>query len=190
MPVDAQMGVITETESEDDANCEDYPYTPYDRLLPFTLLNSRLSVGLSVALLAETALRTFSRCKEEDARRLRSCALRYHDMAANSLRAPHLFSEQQQNDLQRKLDRLSAALRRFPITPEKDASEALQGLTPRETEALRYIAEGSSTKEVAARMGIRFKTAVCHRYKLMEKLNIHDTASLVRYAIRHGVIEV
>ena len=62
-------------------------------------------------------------------------------------------------------------------------------LTNREIEVLKCIAEGHSTKQVAGLLGITFKTAACHRYRLMDKLGIHDTATLVRYAIRNGIIQ-
>jgi len=62
-------------------------------------------------------------------------------------------------------------------------------LTRRETEVLRYIAQGHSTKQVAVLLGITFKTAACHRYRVMDKLGIHETANLVRYAIRQGMVE-
>jgi len=62
-------------------------------------------------------------------------------------------------------------------------------LSPREREVLQLIAEGKSTKEVAAILGISVKTAESHRTRIMEKLDIHETATLVRYAIRQGVIQ-
>ncbi len=61
-------------------------------------------------------------------------------------------------------------------------------LTPREREVLKLVAEGKSTKEVASILGISVKTAGFHRDRLMKKLNIHETAGLVRYAIKRGVI--
>ena len=61
-------------------------------------------------------------------------------------------------------------------------------LTKREVEVLRAIAQGHSTKQVAGLLGITFKTAACHRYRIMGKLGIHDAVSLVRYAIRNGLI--
>ena len=61
-------------------------------------------------------------------------------------------------------------------------------LTPREREVLRLVAEGKTTKRIAEILGISFKTADSHRTRLMQKLNIHDTAGLVRYAIRRGLI--
>jgi len=62
-------------------------------------------------------------------------------------------------------------------------------LTSREVEVLQLIAEGKANKETAAELGISIKTVEKHRQALMEKLNIHDTASLTRYAIATGVIE-
>ena len=62
-------------------------------------------------------------------------------------------------------------------------------LTPREREVLQLIAEGKSTKEVAQVLGVSVKTAEFHRSRLMEKLEIHETASLVRYAIRNGLVQ-
>jgi DNA-binding NarL/FixJ family response regulator len=62
-------------------------------------------------------------------------------------------------------------------------------LTPREIEVLKLIASGQSGKQIAAKLGIAFRTARSHRSNLMEKLDVHDTASLVRYAIRTGLIQ-
>jgi DNA-binding NarL/FixJ family response regulator len=62
-------------------------------------------------------------------------------------------------------------------------------LTSRESEVLQLVAEGSANKQVAAELGISIKTVEKHRQHLMDKLNIHDTAGLTRYAIAAGVIE-
>jgi DNA-binding NarL/FixJ family response regulator len=62
-------------------------------------------------------------------------------------------------------------------------------LTMRESEVLQLVAEGSSNKQIAAELGISIKTVEKHRQHLMEKLNIHETAGLTRYAIAAGVIE-
>jgi DNA-binding CsgD family transcriptional regulator len=51
------------------------------------------------------------------------------------------------------------------------------------------VAEGKTTKEIAALLGISVKTAESHRSNMMEKLDIHDTAGLVRYAVRKGIIQ-
>jgi two-component system, NarL family, response regulator NreC len=62
-------------------------------------------------------------------------------------------------------------------------------LSPREREVLQLVAEGKTTKEIAAVLGISVKTVESHRTRIMAKLNIHETAGLVRYAIRQGLIQ-
>ncbi|MFZ1072404.1 MAG: response regulator transcription factor [Verrucomicrobiia bacterium] len=62
-------------------------------------------------------------------------------------------------------------------------------LTSREMEVLQLIAEGKANKETAAELGIGMKTVEKHREHLMQKLAIHDTAGLTRYAISAGIIE-
>jgi two-component system, NarL family, response regulator NreC len=62
------------------------------------------------------------------------------------------------------------------------------GLSSREQQVLQLVAQGKSTKEVASALGISVKTASAHRSNLMRKLDVHETASLVRYAIREGFI--
>ncbi|PYP12795.1 MAG: hypothetical protein DMD54_17910 [Gemmatimonadetes bacterium] len=61
-------------------------------------------------------------------------------------------------------------------------------LTPRERQVLQLVGEGKSTKQIAEALHISVKTAEFHRGRLMKKLNVHDTANLVRYAIREGWI--
>ena len=60
-------------------------------------------------------------------------------------------------------------------------------LTSREREIVQRIAEGQTTKEIAAHLGLSIKTVESHRINLMRKLDIHETATLVRYAIRRGL---
>lgn len=62
-------------------------------------------------------------------------------------------------------------------------------LSSRERQVLQLIAEGKSTKDVASLLGISVKTAESHRSRLMQKLDIHETASLVRYAVRRGLVQ-
>jgi len=62
-------------------------------------------------------------------------------------------------------------------------------LSTREAEVLQLIAEGKANKQVGAELGISVKTVEKHRENLMQKLDIHDTAGLTRYAIETGVIE-
>jgi len=62
-------------------------------------------------------------------------------------------------------------------------------LSARERQVLQLVAEGRATKEIAFVLGLSVKTAESHRGRIMAKLGIHDVAGLVRYAIRHGMIE-
>ncbi|HEV2722342.1 MAG TPA: response regulator transcription factor [Thermoanaerobaculia bacterium] len=61
-------------------------------------------------------------------------------------------------------------------------------LTPRQREVLQLVAEGKTTKEIAALLEVGVKTVETHRAKLMESLDIHDIAGLIRYAIRSGLL--
>jgi len=62
-------------------------------------------------------------------------------------------------------------------------------LTARERQVLQLIAEGKSTKDIGCVLGISAKTAESHRTRLMRKLDIHETASLVLYAVRRGIVQ-
>ena len=62
-------------------------------------------------------------------------------------------------------------------------------LTPRERQVLQLVAEGLTTKEIARALGTSVKTAETRRTRLMDKLDIHDVAGLVRYAIRRGLAQ-
>ncbi|HWP92049.1 MAG TPA: response regulator transcription factor [Thermodesulfobacteriota bacterium] len=66
---------------------------------------------------------------------------------------------------------------------------SLNLLTPRQREILQLIAEGCSTKKIARMLNLSVKTVDTHRTKMMERLDIHDIAGLVRYAIRMGIIK-
>lgn len=69
--------------------------------------------------------------------------------------------------------------------PQKEPHDRL---TPREKQVLQLIAQGRSNKEIAALLGLSANTVAVHRANLMEALNIHRTADLVVYAIRHGLV--
>ena len=66
---------------------------------------------------------------------------------------------------------------------------SLARLTPRQVEILQLIAEGSSNQEIASALGVGLKTVETHRAQLMARLDIHDVAGLVRFAIRTGLID-
>jgi PAS domain S-box-containing protein len=75
------------------------------------------------------------------------------------------------------------------FTPDRESVRLVFALTERERQVLVLIAGGRSTKETAAQLGISYKTADSHRSRILEKLGVHETASMVRYAIRAGLIE-
>lgn len=60
-------------------------------------------------------------------------------------------------------------------------------LTARQREILRFVAQGLSAKEIANRLNISVKTAHFHKTSIMEKLNLHTTAELTKYALEHGI---
>lgn len=62
-------------------------------------------------------------------------------------------------------------------------------LTSREKQVLQLIAEGKTTKEIATLLSLSVKTTESHRSHIMQRLNMHNVASLVRYAVRHGMIK-
>jgi DNA-binding NarL/FixJ family response regulator len=87
--------------------------------------------------------------------------------------------------ISRRQDRIN------PLTPERSGALKKKAvhLTSREMEILQLIAEGKANKETASELGIGMKTVEKHREHLMQKLDIHDTAGLTRYAISAGIIE-
>ncbi len=78
---------------------------------------------------------------------------------------------------------------RKSVDREGNVSQKNNRLSSREIEVLQLIAEGKPNKQVAAELGVSFKTVDKHRQHLMAKLNIHDIAGLTRYAISQGIIE-
>ena len=73
--------------------------------------------------------------------------------------------------------------------PDAESVRIVFALTERERQVLVLIAQGKSTKEAAAELGISYKTTDSHRSRILEKLGVHETASMVRYAIRAGLVE-
>jgi DNA-binding NarL/FixJ family response regulator len=76
-----------------------------------------------------------------------------------------------------------------PVAGKAQAQTKGNRLSSREVEVLQLIAEGKPNKQVAAELGVSFKTVDKHRQHLMAKLNIHDVAGLTRYAIHAGIID-
>ena len=63
-------------------------------------------------------------------------------------------------------------------------------LTPREREIIKMIAEGNSVKQIAAILGRSVKTVEAHKFNLMRKLDIHNKAQLVTYAIQKKIVKL
>ncbi len=82
---------------------------------------------------------------------------------------------------------VAALLRNVVANP--GSSNTPDFLTDREREILQLIAESNSTKDIAAKLSISMKTVDNHRTNLMRKLNLHDVASLTRYAVETGLIQ-
>lgn len=72
--------------------------------------------------------------------------------------------------------------------PGEAQADPYQRLTPREREVFHLVVEGKASKEVSRLLGISVKTAENHRARLMEKLTVHNTAELVKYAARKGLL--
>jgi len=74
--------------------------------------------------------------------------------------------------------------------PVKHESGGYERLTPRQIEVVQLITEGCTTKEIAYRLNVSIKTVDAHRTQIMQRLDIHDIAGLVRYAIRMGIVKI
>lgn len=71
----------------------------------------------------------------------------------------------------------------------KHVTDPLDLLTSREREVLQHIAEGQTNKEIATALNLSVYTVEAHRGRIMEKLNLHSTGELVRFALRNGLID-
>lgn len=89
--------------------------------------------------------------------------------------------------LRLKAQRLREALRLAPVRRPKTLPPA-QALSKREKQVLDLIVAGKTSKQIAVELGISFKTAVTHRSSIMSKLDVHELASVVREAIRRGLV--
>ena len=74
-------------------------------------------------------------------------------------------------------------------TGGSSSADPVASMTPRQREILQLLAEGKSAKEVATRLGLSARTVEDHKYRLMESLGIENSAELVHFAIKHGIIQ-
>ena len=93
-------------------------------------------------------------------------------------------------EVSRDMTYLSPRVSRTVVQAYLAKSEVSDPLTPRERQVLQFVAVGKTTKEVAGQLGISVKTAEAHRMRIMKKLETHNTAGIVRYAIRQGLVQV
>ena len=73
-------------------------------------------------------------------------------------------------------------------TPNEKDTNPLAALTPRQREILQFLAEGKSAKEIAAGLGLSARTVEFHKYTLMDALGMENSAELVRFAVKHGLV--
>jgi DNA-binding NarL/FixJ family response regulator len=114
----------------------------------------------------------------------------------------YLLKDSASDDLLEAIDRVSAGeiylsasmsgriVLDFVAADRTGAESAYSILSPREREVLQLIAEGHSTKDTAARLGVSVKTVETHRKQIMDKLDLHSIAELTKYAIREGLTEI
>jgi DNA-binding NarL/FixJ family response regulator len=113
--------------------------------------------------------------------------------------AGYLNKDSAFDELAAALDALGAGRRYLcrAIDPEQVAlferqtangGSGIDRLTPRQRQILQLVAEGFSTREIAERLYLSVKTVETHRAQIMQRLDIHDVAGLVRFAIRHGLL--
>ena len=122
----------------------------------------------------------------------------YAQRALRAGAAGYLPKSAASTELERAIDQVIRGERYLPATVARTASiEILSSpetpqveLTPRQREVLTLIAEGYSTKNIARALGISVKTVETHRAQLMDRLDIHDVASLVRYAIKMKLVSL
>lgn len=69
------------------------------------------------------------------------------------------------------------------------AADPLDALTPRQREILQLVAEGHTSKDIARKLGLSYRTVETHRNQLMKRLDIHDVSGLVRFAVRAGIVD-
>ena len=109
---------------------------------------------------------------------LKDCAFEELVDAINTVSAEGVYLSQKTGE---------CMIRDYISLLSKGNNSAVSILSPREQEILRFVADGKSTKEIAAHLGVSVKTIETHRLNIMEKLEIKNMAELVKYAIRQGI---
>jgi DNA-binding NarL/FixJ family response regulator len=86
------------------------------------------------------------------------------------------------------IEHLISSQPRPPLQAPEGEPVTRGSLSKREMQVLRLIVEGKTSKEIGAELGVSFKTAVTHRASIMTKMGVSETASVVREAIRRGLV--
>jgi DNA-binding CsgD family transcriptional regulator len=162
-------------------------------------LNTEIDLSLTLASLASTDRRLGY---VQTAERCSTMAWRGYRTALYWLQRSELDDRETQT-LRERVDNLHQALKElendhpvpelWPMWNEASTSRQkseFDKLTPREEQVLRLLVEGNSTKQIAAKLSIAFKTAACHRSRIMSKLGTQKAAALVRQAIKLGLVEL
>lgn len=114
----------------------------------------------------------------------------------------YLLKDSASEELLRVMERVSAGelylsskmsgeiIQDYLRVAESGKSTAFSVLSPREREVLQLLAEGNSTKEIAARLTVSVKTIETHRSQIMNKVDLHSVAELTKYAIREGITQI
>lgn len=124
----------------------------------------------------------------------------YVARALNAGAAGYLVKESAVTELSDALDNVMKGKRYLSqtIDPEvvngfqasvSKSNDSLAILTPRQRQILQLVAEGQSTRDIAAKLNVSIKTVETHRAQLMDRLGIHEVAGLVRFAIRHQLVD-
>jgi DNA-binding NarL/FixJ family response regulator len=124
--------------------------------------------------------------RRQPAPELRKLAAKAYDLTSEA-RLASMLAMTRLRQASARADNLPEQHAPAPVqAPEQPENPSL--LSKREEEMLQALARGLTTKEAAHELGIAFKTAASHRASIMEKLEVHEAASMMREAIRRGII--
>jgi DNA-binding NarL/FixJ family response regulator len=163
------------------------------------LLNMKSSIGSSVVVLKEIvkrfpAVRVIVLAQQEDEARamraLHAGAAGYLPKSAQATELTEAIETVARGETYISSGVSSKTLARYFAGTSGELGKLRRVLTPRQLDVLIFIAEGTSTRQIASTLNISVKTVESHRANLMDRLDIHDVAGLVRYAIKAGLIKI
>ncbi|HET6494747.1 MAG TPA: response regulator transcription factor [Thermoleophilia bacterium] len=109
-----------------------------------------------------------------------------HSAASELITAIHAALEGKTYLTPQLADDVTEAMKQGP----ERAVDPISALTPRQREVLQLLAEGRPAKQIAASLSISARTVEFHKYQMMETLHVHTNAELVRFALKHGLVEL